>query len=85
MVYVNCNDRFDINFLFVDKNAFDGQKWTNEKKSKSINDNGATDGKKCENGSCSDTRIPTTDQKTTSLKEKVRTCCVYVCNSNFYS
>ncbi|XP_025415087.1 protein expanded [Sipha flava] len=55
-----------------DKNACDGQKWTNEKKSKSINDNGAaTDGKKYENGGCSDTGISTTDQKTTAFKEKM--------------
>jgi hypothetical protein len=68
----NDNNRFDVNFLCVDKNACDGQKWTNEKKSKSINDNGAaTDGKKYENGGCSDTGISTTDQKTTAFKEKV--------------
>lgn len=80
---MNNNNWFDFNLLCVDKNAFDGQKWTNnEKKSKSINDNGTTDEKKCENGGCSDSSISTTDQKTTTLKEKVRNiihaCCVTI-------
>ncbi|XP_060836028.1 protein expanded [Rhopalosiphum padi] len=56
-----------------DKNAFDGLKWTNEKKSKSIkiNDDDAIEKKKCENGGCSDSSISTADPKTSISKDKV--------------
>ncbi|XP_050054855.1 LOW QUALITY PROTEIN: protein expanded [Aphis gossypii] len=57
-----------------DKNAFDGLKWTNEKKkskSKSINDDDTIEKKKCENGGCSDSSISTADPKTSISKDKV--------------
>ncbi|KAL5240423.1 hypothetical protein ACI65C_007833 [Semiaphis heraclei] len=58
-----------------DKNAFDGLKWTKEKKSKSKskskNDDDAIEKKKCENGGCSDSSISTSDPKTSISKDKV--------------
>ncbi|KAL4141579.1 hypothetical protein QTP88_004196 [Uroleucon formosanum] len=54
-----------------DKNAFDGLKWTNEKKSKSRNDDDAIENKKCENGGCSDSSISTADPKTSISNDKV--------------
>ncbi|XP_022166959.1 protein expanded [Myzus persicae] len=54
-----------------DKNAFDGLKWTNEKKSKSKKDDDAIEKKKCENGGCSDSSISTADPKTSIPKDKV--------------
>lgn len=52
-------------------NTFDGLKWTNEKKSKSLNDNDIINEKKCENGVCSDSSISTADQKTCIIPKKV--------------
>ncbi|CAI6344023.1 unnamed protein product [Macrosiphum euphorbiae] len=56
-----------------DKNAFDGLKWTNDKKSKSKSkkDDDAIENKKCENGGCSDSSISTADPKTSISKDKV--------------
>lgn len=63
-------------FSFSDKNAFDGLKWTNEKKSKLTKKNDvcddAIDEKKCGDGGCSDTNISMAEQNTSSTsKEKV--------------
>lgn len=62
--------------MHADKNAFDGLKWTNEKKLKSTSsDNGATEEKKCENGGCTDSSISTADPETISdVKEKENVC-----------
>lgn len=62
----------------TDKSAFEGLKWTNEKKSKSLKSTDnviaeVIEDKTCENGGCTDSNISTADQETTctTVKEKV--------------
>lgn len=58
--------------MFEEKNEFNELKWTDENKSKSIDENDTTDEKKCETSGCSDSSISTTEPITTVPKEKVR-------------
>lgn len=58
--------------MFEEKNEFNELKWTDEKKSKSIDENDTIDEKKCENSGCSDSSISTTEPTTTAPTDKVR-------------
>lgn len=56
----------------TDKGAFDGLKWTNEKKSTDGSNTGTGDEKTGENGGdCFDTGVAAADQNITGAKEKV--------------